>query len=531
MTSDKVYLKPQVQMEPLFNQWYAWSYLLSPATSAMFIANSHLKIMQSFANAPQVHISASKNPAMLGGPFINYDINRVDDIKTLISKTIKENGHMLAFAEAVKAIDNMLTSEASGYSLESLYQKIPDVLRGYVELIYDLNNRPAIRFIEGLLYRSPYYNESSQRISLTLAEKDNRSFAFSTPRLMMDDHLYLDIPFKHTGIDKLFKMRQEPQPMDYIKEVLGIRQENRLFSTFFSEDEPKPCRGFTGDGVRIRYFGHACILIESEDVSILVDPVICYGGDGTYSCYTYADLPEKIDYLLITHNHQDHCMFETLLQLRHKIRTVVLPKNNGGGLADPSLKLLFQNLGFNDLREIDEMEDIKIKNGMITGLPFLGEHADLNIRTKIAYLVKQKGRSILCAADSNNIDSTLYQHLHNYFGDIDMLFLGMECDGAPMSWLYGPLLTNPLARKMDQSRRFDGSNYQKGIDIVNRLHPQEVYVYAMGQEPWLTYLTSIRYTDESRPIVESNRLVADCQHRGLKSERLYCQKELFLAAQ
>ena len=61
------------------------------------------------------------------------------------------------------------------------------------------------------------------------------------------------------------------------------------------------------------------------------------GRDALIAChqgqrYTYADLPETIDYVLITHNHQDHCMFETLLQLRHRIKNIIVPKNNGGGL-------------------------------------------------------------------------------------------------------------------------------------------------------------------------------------------------------
>jgi hypothetical protein len=97
-----------------------------------------------------------------------------------------------------------------------------------------------------------------------------------------------------------------------------------------------------------------------------------------------------------------------------------------------------------------------------------------------------------------------------------------------LSWLYGPLLTKPLARKMDQSRRFNGSDYEKALDIVERLKARQVYVYAMGQEPWLTYLTSIQYTDESRPIVESNKLVGECRNRDIGAERLYGQKEIFL---
>jgi hypothetical protein len=102
----------------------------------------------------------------------------------------------------------------------------------------------------------------------------------------------------------------------------------------------------------------------------------------------------------------------------------------------------------------------------------------------------------------------------------------MECDGGPLSWLYGPLLTKPLLRKFDQSRRLNGSNCERGISIVNLFNPRNVYVYAMGQEPWLTYLTSIQYTDESRPIVESNMLVEQCRAREITSERLYGCKEI-----
>lgn len=221
-------------------------------------------------------------------------------------------------------------------------------------------------------------------------------------------------------------------------------------------------------------------------------------------------------------------MFETLLQLRHKIGSVIVPRNNGGGLADPSLKFVLQNIGFAQVREIDELESIPVNDGAITGLPFLGEHADLNIRTKIAYLITVKGRSVLCAADSNNIEPRLYENIHALFGNVDVIFLGMECDGGPLSWLYGPLLTKSLARKQDQSRRLDGSNYEKAIALVDRLNPGQVFVYAMGQEPWLTYLTSIQYTEQSRPIVDSNKLVADCRSRGLESERLYGQKEIHL---
>lgn len=77
----------------------------------------------------------------------------------------------------------MLTNEAKGYSLEPLYQNVPEALKGYVELAYDSNNQPSIRFIEGLLYKSEYYNTASQTVALYLGHEDERSFVLSTPRL------------------------------------------------------------------------------------------------------------------------------------------------------------------------------------------------------------------------------------------------------------------------------------------------------------------------------------------------------------
>jgi L-ascorbate metabolism protein UlaG (beta-lactamase superfamily) len=523
-----VFLKHNIVAEPLFNQWHAWSYLIPPAQAAMFIANSHLKMMRSFVSAPEVHVAALKNPAMLGGAFINHPALKAPEIKDLMNWTTDACASMLELADAIKTLDTMVQAQANGTSFETLYQEVPAPLRGYVELVYDTNNHPAVRFIEGLLYRSRFYRPDLQSIAL-FAESGERPFAFNTPKLPDEQTLQLRKPFASTGLDELFKTKYTPRPFGEIKEILGVsdNDETLLSSFFTTAPEPAGTR-YDGMGMRVRYFGHACVLIESRKVNVLLDPVISYKSDGGIERYTYADLPDKIDYVLITHTHQDHCMLESLLQLRHKIRTVVVPRSNNGSLADPSMKLMLQQIGFPDVRELDELETIEVDGGYILGVPFLGEHGDLNIRSKTAYLVRLENRSVLCVADSNNLEPQLYEHVHELVGDIDVLFIGMECDGAPLSWVYGPLVIKPLARKLDQSRRLDGSNCEKGLHLVNSLKPQQVYVYAMGQEPWLTYLTNIQYTDESRPIVESSKLVKECVSANRVSERLFGSREILL---
>jgi hypothetical protein len=163
-----------------------------------------------------------------------------------------------------------------------------------------------------------------------------------------------------------------------------------------------------------------------------------------------------------------------------------------------------------------------IKKPLLNNLPL----SDLNILTKTCHLVKIGDFKLIFLADSRIVEPALYQHIHKHIGDVDVLFIGMECDGAPLTWLYGPLLTKKLPRDMDGSRRLAGSDCAKGMSLVDIFNPKEIYVYAMGQEPWVEFISSIKYTEESNPIVQSNKLVDICRERGMIAERLYGEKEL-----
>lgn len=521
------YLKPNVVAEPLFNQWYAWGMLIPPQTAAMFTSNLHTKIMRSYVMAPTAHAAAVKNPAMIGGPYIDYNGQRVGEIRALLEKTERDLACLFELSKAVKELNGMLAQEATGYTMEPLYEKIPPGLRGYVELVYDLLHRPSMRFIEPLLYNSEYYKPELQSFSLSLTNSDYRPFVFSTPRLEDDEHFHLRRPFAHPGMDELFEMREQPKPLDYIRERLELDDdETEKLKPFLTKEARQPSQRFDGPGVRIRYMGHACILIETSEISIIVDPCVSYDYENGLPRFTFSDLPETIDYVLLTHNHQDHVLLEILFQLRYKVKNVVVPRAGGGALQDPSIKLLLQKAGFKNVIEIGELEKIEVPGGYILGLPFLGEHGDLDIRARIAHLINLRNRSILCAADTCNIDDKFYERLAELIGTVDTLFIGMEASGAPVSYIYGPLFSNPIDRKFDQTRRLCGSNFERGIRLVERYRCQEAYVYALGQEPWLNYFMAVNYDMNSVPIVESDKFVSECLRRGIPSERLFAQKEI-----
>src|SRR5262249_32639824 len=155
-------------------------------------------------------------------------------------------------------------------------------------------NKPAIRFIEGLLYRSRYYVESLQSTVLFHGKREGRKFVLSSPKLKDDEQVHIRMPFKSIELDELFKARYEPQPLPYLRSILGVENEQAdLFSSFFTKEEPPVQGRYAGQDVRIRYFGHACLLIETKEVSILCDPLISYEEDSSIHRYTYADLPAE----------------------------------------------------------------------------------------------------------------------------------------------------------------------------------------------------------------------------------------------
>ena len=524
------YLRPEVKLEPLVFRWPVWPHLIAPATYAMNVAFRHLPALKSFINNPSVHAAAARNPAMLGSQFLSLPASAVAAVRALEQAMANHCAPLLSFAKDFKQLDRMLGDTAKGFRLDEFYAQLPPALAGVVELVYDLNNHPHVKIMEELLYESFPAMTHSRELCLRKISQRERAFFMSTPLMDGDDKLFIEMDFDDPRIDELAAARIHADSPMRLGGRLGLEpQKALLFSEMFTRQPPvRQQPHYAGEQVRLRYFGHACVLLQTAGISLLIDPLTAWERDSQEASLTFNDLPDFIDYVVISHPHADHLVAETLLQLRRRIGTIVVPRNDRGNLADPSVRLMLQQLGFTSIQALEPFESLPLPDGEILSLPFLGEHAGLDIMSKQSLAVRLKGRNLLFLVDSDGVDLALYERMSRRIGAVDILFIGMECHGAPLTWLYGPLLSGTLSRRDDDSRRLSGSDCAKAWGIVETLACPRVFLYAMGQEPWLQHLMGLAYQPDSVQLQETDRFLERCHAGGVTAERLYGCREMLL---
>src|SRR4051812_22558217 len=228
MNTGERFLRPNVIVEPLVDGFYAWFHTVAPVQAAMNLAFLQAPLLESYLEDPSVHTAASRNPALRGGYFVDIAEDRAEEVKALLAAVHRERAPMLRFAQAIAEAEDLLRRSATGFDLTSLYAELPAELAGLVELAYDTNNQAQLRVLEPLVYRSEAFMQDRQSVQLSFEPTTERPFILSTPRLPADGVLDLPIPFRHPGLEALFRARVHPTTLSELSEALELDDVSRL---------------------------------------------------------------------------------------------------------------------------------------------------------------------------------------------------------------------------------------------------------------------------------------------------------------
>lgn len=113
--------------------------------------------------------------------------------------------------------------------------------------------------------------------------------------------------------------------------------------------------------MKITYIGHSTILIEDEDFNILIDPFFANNFLGLkrklLPAVSVKELP-RIDLILISHTHPDHCDYKALKSMS-KSSAVIMPKKTSAKV---------EKTGFR-VTELDYRQSTEIGKYKITVVP------------------------------------------------------------------------------------------------------------------------------------------------------------------
>ncbi len=136
-------------------------------------------------------------------------------------------------------------------------------------------------------------------------------------------------------------------------------------------------------GIKLSYLGHSGFLINNEK-KIAIDP------------YNVSDGIEKVDLILITHSHYDHCSIKDIQKLSRKGTIIVVP-------ADAQSKITrVEDVEMQIIENGDELEFGGVK---VSAVPAYNVDKEFHPKSEgwLGYLVKMDNVIVYHAGDSDKI--------------------------------------------------------------------------------------------------------------------------------
>ena len=220
------------------------------------------------------------------------------------------------------------------------------------------------------------------------------------------------------------------------------------------------------------WFGHSSYLLQLSGKCLLVDPVFCQASPVSFinkpfkgtDIYKPQDMPESIDYLIITHDHWDHLDYKTVMRLKDRIGTVICPLGVGEHFE-------YWGFGKEKIIELDWEEDARLADRFtIHCLParhFSGRGLTSNQSLWASFLLETPRQNIYMGGDSGY--DTHFEEIGKRFPRIDLAIL--ENGQYNEDWRYIHTMPVYLGREAKEL---------KAKRVVTVHHSK----YALARHPW-----------------------------------------------
>ena len=227
------------------------------------------------------------------------------------------------------------------------------------------------------------------------------------------------------------------------------------------------------------WFGHSSYFIQIDGKRFLIDPVFSGNASpipnsnksfiGT-DIYTSADIPE-IDYLLITHDHYDHLDYETIIELKEKINTVIC----GLGVGSH-----FEYWGFKTSKIIEkDWNDSVVTDDGITihtasAKHFSGRSFTRNNTLWLSFILQTPKMKIYIGGDSGY--DTHFTEIGEKFGGFDLAIL--DNGQYNLAWKAIHMMPDEVLKASQELK-------------AKRLLPVHSSKFVLAQHPWDEPLSKI----------------------------------------
>lgn len=233
------------------------------------------------------------------------------------------------------------------------------------------------------------------------------------------------------------------------------------------------------------WFGHSSYFMQVDGKRILVDPVLSGHASplpfGTKAfkgadIYKPDDIP-TIDYLFLTHDHWDHLDYDSLIELKPKVKKIITSLGTGEHLE-------YWGYTSNIIREMDWNEKIVLEDGFIINtIParhFSGRSFKRNQSLWVSFILQTPTLKIFIGGDSGY--DKHFEEAGKMFGPFDLAIL--ENGQYDESWKYIHMMPNQVLQAAKDLR-------------ANKLLPVHSSKFAIANHAWdepLSRITELNTT-------------------------------------